>query len=147
MKINIPRIYRPLDLGEYAPELAGVSLQVWVNPPRELVLESQVIRADLEAAVEKAQELSADPDTPEEDLKKAFAAFEEINDHTFSWWARVLAQAADENGRSEFTAEEVRDFARGSLDTDPGLWPFIQRTAYGLIAEHRSVQKKGLNGR
>lgn len=33
-KIEIPRIVRPLDLAEYAPEYAGAVMQVWVNPTR-----------------------------------------------------------------------------------------------------------------
>lgn len=34
MKIEIPKIIEMIDLGEYAPELAGQCLHVWVNPPQ-----------------------------------------------------------------------------------------------------------------
>jgi hypothetical protein len=33
MKIDIPKVVVPVDLGGYAPELQGKFLQVWVNPP------------------------------------------------------------------------------------------------------------------
>ena len=32
MKINIPKVIVPIDMAEYAPELAGTCLHVWVNP-------------------------------------------------------------------------------------------------------------------
>ena len=37
MKINIPKVLVPVDLGEYAAELAGNFLQVWVNPPLHIM--------------------------------------------------------------------------------------------------------------
>lgn len=33
MKINIPKVIVPIEMGEYADELAGKFLLVWVNPP------------------------------------------------------------------------------------------------------------------
>ena len=34
--LRIPKLVVPLDLGGYSPELAGESIQVWVDPPRRL---------------------------------------------------------------------------------------------------------------
>jgi hypothetical protein len=39
MKINIPKVVMPVDLGEYAEELRGQMLHVWVNPPLEVLNE------------------------------------------------------------------------------------------------------------
>lgn len=33
MKITVPTIVEPLDLGGFHPDFAGQALQVWVNPP------------------------------------------------------------------------------------------------------------------
>jgi hypothetical protein len=35
VKINIPKVVLPVNLGGYAPELEGSCLFVWVNPPRD----------------------------------------------------------------------------------------------------------------
>ena len=46
MKINIPKIVRPLDLKDYAPEMNGAIIQVWVNPTRAFTQRFNDIRAD-----------------------------------------------------------------------------------------------------
>jgi len=35
MKIDIPHVVRDLSLSEYAPEMNGAVLKVWVNPTRD----------------------------------------------------------------------------------------------------------------
>ena len=35
MKVNIPRVVRPIALSDYAPEFGEQVIQMWVNPPRE----------------------------------------------------------------------------------------------------------------
>jgi len=37
MKINIPKVIVGVDMSEYAPELAGQCLHVWVNPPLDVL--------------------------------------------------------------------------------------------------------------
>ena len=37
MKIEFPKIVRVVDLSEYAPELSGQYVHVWVNPPVKLL--------------------------------------------------------------------------------------------------------------
>lgn len=39
MKFDIPKIIEMIDLGEYAPELSGQYLHVWVNPPIKMLRE------------------------------------------------------------------------------------------------------------
>ena len=37
MKISIPKVIVPVEMSEYAPELEGKVLQVWVNPPMDVL--------------------------------------------------------------------------------------------------------------
>lgn len=47
MKINIPKVIVGVDMGEYAPELAGRMLQVWVNLPLDVLSEHLAMAARL----------------------------------------------------------------------------------------------------
>jgi hypothetical protein len=47
-KIQIQRVVKPLDLGEYGDEYKGVKIWVWVNPPRSRRREHDEIAARLE---------------------------------------------------------------------------------------------------
>ena len=43
MKITIPKVVQPVDLGGYAEALRGQFLHVWVNPPQEVLLRHTAI--------------------------------------------------------------------------------------------------------
>lgn len=47
MKIEIPKVVVAVDLGEYAPELAGNFLHIWVNVSKEVHAKLLVISADV----------------------------------------------------------------------------------------------------
>ena len=51
MKINIPKVIVGVDMGEYAPELSGRMLQVWVNLPLDVLSEHLAMAARLNPAV------------------------------------------------------------------------------------------------
>lgn len=46
LTFQIPKIIRKIDLGEYAEELSGNELLVWVNPPRDKLNELQELLDD-----------------------------------------------------------------------------------------------------
>jgi hypothetical protein len=54
VKIEIPKVVIPVDLGGYAAELAGKQLYVWVNPSMSKLKEYEDLRTDLQQ-----QELTA----------------------------------------------------------------------------------------
>jgi hypothetical protein len=54
VKIEIPKVVIPVDLGGYAAELAGKKLYVWVNPSMGKLKEYEDLRTDLQQ-----QELTA----------------------------------------------------------------------------------------
>ncbi len=56
MRINIPRVVVPVSLAEYAPELQGQALHVWVNPPMEKLNEFRALVAQVGERVAGADE-------------------------------------------------------------------------------------------
>ncbi len=48
MKIDVPKIVAAVDMAEYAPELAGNFLHIWVNVPKDLQAKLLVISADVQ---------------------------------------------------------------------------------------------------
>lgn len=79
MKIKIPKIVKPIDLGGYADALAGQCLQVWVNPPLDVL--------QLHGRI-----LDSTSETKDADLRE--------------WYAAVWSEGAEE---SRWTGGELRE--------------------------------------
>ena len=79
MKIKIPKVVTPVDFGEYAEELRGQSLWVWVNPPME-VLDKH------------AQIVTTAGKTQADDLR--------------AWYAAIWSEGAED---TRWTVEELRE--------------------------------------
>lgn len=126
MKFEIPKIIRPLSLQDYAPEL-DTELHVWVNPPRDLLNELFA----LNAAVAQAQKEA-------EAGKVVTKTLEEIGEKIAQWYVTVWSQ-----GEDKWTLEDVQKLIEFSMDTDPGLWPYMTGKTTTMIFEHRTRQKKG----
>ena len=65
MKLNIPKLTRPLPLTDYAPELthddgSPAVVQVWVNPPQALLTRHAELRARGQAALKRVKEVGDD---------------------------------------------------------------------------------------
>lgn len=116
MDINIPKIVRPLELSGYAPELDGVRIYVWVNPPRALLAEL------VDRVAEDAEDVEAR-------LRRAYEII-----------STLWSQGAD--AETHWTAAEVERLIREKLDTDPSLFPWLREQTFSLIAAHRNAQKK-----
>ena len=112
-KIEVPKIIRDLDLGEYAKELSGQSIPVWVNPPRKLLIEFSDITKEVQSESDSG------------------------NNKLFGWFATIWSQ-----GDIEETEESVLEFALECQDTDPGLWPFVTGKTMWMIFEHRKIEQK-----
>lgn len=82
MKIEIPKIIEMIDLGEYAPELAGQCLHVWVNPPISLLREHDRILTTA--------------DVPAQERMRLFYEF------YAAWWSHGPEA-------THWTAEEIRE--------------------------------------
>lgn len=129
MQIQIKKIIRPLDLGTYAKEYEGQTVQVWVNPTLEMIQRERLLdeemRTRAEAAVtqESAAEFSAW-------VKGTFEPFLQ------SWFAELWSQHADP--ATHWTADELR-----ALEThDPALLHWLNFRTRQMMAEHRRIEKK-----
>lgn len=142
-KFKVPKIVRPIELSAYASEFEGAQIWMWVNPPRSVIIESQVLRGDLIEVLEDRTELPEDAD--EEQTTQLAERMDEANTMMLVWWAKMFSQARNED--THWTEEELRELATESVDTDPELWAWIQKTGYQLMIDHRQNQKKVLNGR
>lgn len=145
-RIQIHKLIRPLDLGNYAVEFEGQNFDVWVNPPREIIgvyVEVQddlaKLKAKMEEIVERSkqdgvgQDLTADIAKLDEDIDKA-------NERVFKWFAQIWSQGPDESKYE--TPESIRAFAMEASDTDPALWNWISGNTLVMINEHREGNRK-----
>lgn len=133
MQITIPRIVRPIELSDYAPELAGVRVYVWVNAPRDfyarhaaLLKENDELRAQLDSANKQAEIV-----TLGEAVRKIGAGFVEF-------FCELWSQADD--AETHWTVESVS--ALITLDTDPGLYGWLCRRSFELVLNHKALGKK-----
>ena len=115
MKINLPRITRPLPLSEYLPEAGEQCLQVWVNPPL-------FVLARLAALERAARESSADP--------------EKTGQALMSWYAECWSQHPDP--ATHWTVDEVSIVVK----EQPDFYLWTIRRTFALIAQYQAEQKK-----
>jgi hypothetical protein len=118
MKINFPRITRPLDLGEYAPEMQGQSLQVWVNP----------LPDDVTGMLDNYK-LSLSGNGKGETAWSAHVEALSV----------LLSQGGDDTHLSPADLQELRD---GTIKTDPAFWPWLINGVMDRINAYRSIRKK-----
>lgn len=126
--MNIPRIYEPIELGGYHPDLEGECVWVWVNPSRSII---QEFGARALASLR--------PERPLSRLRK-FVAREDNNREIVAWFAKVWSLDA----AHETDEKEVVDFASQVVEQDPAIWDFLVNETWVLINLHRAMAKKGL---
>jgi hypothetical protein len=114
MKITIPKIIREVPLADYAPEMNGAVVKVWVNPTRDFLQQ-------ISAAITQEDEQ---------------AAAHVISQPVSEWYAQLLSQAPD--AESHWTADELQAVA----DTDPALWAWLISRCWSRINDHIAVLEK-----
>lgn len=120
MKLDIPKIVRPVDLGGYAEEMRGQVLYVWVNPPLALLQEYFSSQESLRTGEE------------EKTLEGHAARMREI-------LAELLSQGPEE---LRWTADDISVLLMEKSETDPLLYPWLVDAIFEKIGEHRVRQKK-----
>jgi len=115
MKINFPKIVRPLPLSEYAVEITPV-LQVWVNPPRDFL-----------DRFGKFAEAAKDP-----------KRLDEFRGQLYAWVSELLSQGEMD---SRITAEELWQMVDETMSTDPQFWGWLQNKIIAMIKEYRTTRK------
>lgn len=116
MKLTFPRKVETLDLAEYMPEMAGQTLDVWVNPPNGQ-------RLELYTALRNAAETPGD--------ETAYQVYARL--------AELLSQGAEDR---RISAEELRELAEASTVTDPRFWSWLVIRVIEMIETHRGAIKK-----
>lgn len=161
MKIDIPKTLRFLPLQEYAPdqpELAGVGLQVWVDPPISILAEFDSLNNTFRQAFEKLAAKEGQPQSPktvslaEKALSWMLALTKRSQDERFkeatvsyrrllhAWYARLWSQSLDVN--SHWTVAELDQIS----DENPHLFDWLCTSSWALIDQHRIDVKKGWRG-
>ena len=136
MKINIPRVVRPIALSDYAQEFGEQVIEMWVNPPRE----KRLAFADImERYRDTLGQIEATEDSDE--LAELAERIVSIAGELHAWYAELWSQ-----GEDEWTAEQVAELATACLDTDPGLWDFVQESSLDVMQVYRRQKKAGTPG-
>lgn len=118
MKINIPRVVVAVDMSEYAPELAGQYLHVWVNPPLDKLGEHMMLAAQAS--------LSPTPDP---------SPIGGGEDQLLEWYVEVWSQGPEP---THWTLEEVREIQQ----RDPAFLVWMIQATTTARREHLDRKKK-----
>ena len=135
MKFNIPKIIRPLEMSEYDEAMEGLTLHVWINPPRGIhssywKFQGELLKLskELEALVEKK--------STEKEIEKLNARIEAVNQEVFAWFSNIWSQGKDPE--THVSIEDIEHFA----DEDPAIWGFVTSSTMNMINEHQAKQRK-----
>ncbi|PKN93019.1 MAG: hypothetical protein CVU44_11345 [Chloroflexi bacterium HGW-Chloroflexi-6] len=137
MKIEIPKIVRPLPLADYAPEYGEAVLQVWVNPPKALKDEMQACLVLTESVLEELRKLKG----PEHKAKRAelSAKMDEIGEQIIGWLSKLWSQGPE---ATRLSIEDVKALIDNTRENDPVLYPWIVKRSWTMILEYRAGVKK-----
>ncbi len=151
MKIEVPKILEEIELGEYAPALAGQQVLVWANPDRPtrdaytkatdnylrqlLVMDTQWQSRAKVVRRSKATKKAADAEMEAYQAQRA-ALKKVLNDEILAWWAGIWSQGDDPS--THWVLDELQ-----SLDeTDPTFLLFLISKSDTMQKEHQAKQKK-----
>lgn len=134
MKIDIPKIVKPISLGEYDDSLAGQVVWMWVNPPRKQRAAFDEIQKGIRDLVKQLIDASEDEKTK---IKEEVQKLQEKN---VAWWAEMWSQGADEGTR--WTEEDVQQLLDVCADKDPQLWDFLTEGSLDLLKAHLTGERK-----
>ena len=141
MKLNLPKLIRPIPLADYAPEMefqedgkTPAVVQVWVNPPQALLAQHGELRQRADAANKRLGR-----DAPAgDDLKALALELSEVGQALAALYAELWSQHADPE--THWTADGV--LALSANDTNPDLFGWLTSRTVRLINEHRSGLRK-----
>jgi hypothetical protein len=135
MNIDIPKAVRTLDLGEYMPEMKGNVLEVWVNPPTEMLKEISDLTQGIFDLVGRALKKKQNW------LSKKFNEKSSVNIETRirELFSELLSQGRPQTRLSE---ADLKRLESETFETDPNFWPWLKNKIFAMIREHREGKKK-----
>jgi len=116
MKINFPKIVRKVDLGDYAEEMQGQIINVWVNPPT----------SDLVTLGDNYKKWIDDDD-------------KEAEKDYLEKMSELLSQGEK---ASHFSVDELKTVRDATAETDPAFWLWLQNSILTEVNNHRYGLKK-----
>lgn len=131
MRIDIPKIVKPIKLSEYAEEFGDEVIYVWVNPPRRMLMDI----AEWAYEAERIRERMRQGEAQDGDMEKLAEIARQIE----RWHAEIWSCGPEEK---RWTADEIEILIENSMDTDPNLWKWLTEKTLEMIGEHRETQKK-----
>ena len=152
MKIEIPKVIVPVDFGGYAAELAGKFLQVWVNPPQDVLSAYTSLVTELQQAelAEAQKTLEPESEPAEKDagtISKTLAQLKRwlnikqttppkgINPRMLEWYAALWSQGP-----------EATHWTLAELETlefkDPAILSWMISQTWKARVEHIERKKK-----
>lgn len=132
MKIEVPRIYRPIELGEYAEELKGEQLHVWVNPPRRLLAEYAAILKHV---------LKQEPRPRWWDrILSRLGIVGPSERRSLGWFGKVWS----EDGAEAIGEQAAVRFALQLYEADPVLYQHLIAATMQLLDGHQDASKKAM---
>lgn len=153
MKINIPKVLVPVQLGEYAPELQDKILHVWVNMPKEKLQEyDDLVTTVQEQSLIEAQKTLEDETSnvegqKSEGIKRIFDQLkamlykkrdrkaDSIDVKLLTWYADMWSQGPEE---THWTVEELQQLE----DQDPAFLSWCIARSWIERSEHIQRKKK-----
>jgi len=162
MKINIPKVVIPVSLAEYAPELQGKFLHVWVNQPRERLREYDDLVTEMQersmAEARKSVESQTSKVVPQGDDKgqegRTSTVMEKVFDQIramlrfkrerkadgidvklLKWYAEMWSQGPDD---TKWTVDELQELEA----QDPAFLSWCIARSWNERLEHMQRKKK-----
>lgn len=113
MRIEIPRIWKVIELREYAPEFGEVVMRVWVNPPRSTLEKFYEVgkHFNVEKAEESVELLASLWDVSAEDVKRLMDDSAE-NDPLFMTWLIIRTFKLIEEHRNLLKKNWMMEFLK-----------------------------------
>ena len=128
MKFEIPPIVKPLDLGDYAEELRGVIIYVWVNCPPSFQSRYYELLREMKELPQRIKNVMGEEKTE---------VVNSAGERMAAWVAELWTKGA---GADMWTFESITELANS--DTDPALYPWALNRSWALIHDHRDRSKK-----
>ncbi len=147
MKLIIPKIVEKLNLSDYAKEFGDQTMDVWVNPDKEVgeMHDRNIERTNL--IINKLIELKAERQSKGEkwfeDVGKGLQAeflanLEAADKKAKEWYSIIWSQGEDE---TRVTIEEVSKLAETAKESDPMFFRWICEKTIDMIVAHRVNRK------
>lgn len=141
MKLNLPKIVRPIPLADYAPEMefqedgkTPAVVWAWVNPPAALMARQRELQRQAQEGAQRIRAAGANQAA----ITEIGLGLVGVGNETAAVFAELWSQHTDQD--THWTAEEVKAVA-GS-EANPALYGWLVRRTIDLINGYRSGLRK-----